>query len=906
MNSNILIIIKYYKKFNMGNNCCSERRNNAQSGEYIKSYIKNDITEERISVKNPSKNEKPNSILGKLIKRDSLPVRSLDLKNVHLLQGNKSTTNFNSNNLMDSQINIFIDRFELTYALFDDFGLEFTPRLTINFTSKFDRSFEIFKKEKSDSNGQVTETPDTANKCSSRSSKTDKNKPKFHSQPRSNTLKETVKEISANYSFTITEAVESKEKDIKKNVSGMNNEERLTASNVIGVFPYNANSIFNLEEMKFWESSKIKLCLSNICGNNGHTPIIIGIGFLNVSKLIKDYKKSFEGKIAIYNKYSKSVGNLFFRVKIVQDNENKDHLNVSGISDISNINIGEGEDQFVFPVDGDKEFPSNVITPLPHLHSYLLELFQNETKAFKDTKIDYSSFKSVAEMLLESINFNNDNLAYELISFINDKIDDDSEQNVQYMHQLTRILKDKRNRTGITLLDYPCKSLESKNLALIKAYFVLIHKIVIFNKKLWIDNGGVEFLMDYDALDIILIDSYEIVVNFLKENLNQDNIDTNLFNIEEKEEILEILVNLLNCMLTQTNQNLTDEQKNSEFGKKILKISFNTSLSILTNGSKILESFKLMGFDSQICSLICKIYRKSIVTIFESDNKNNISQASKSLFFTQNDKSFLNFVEICYTKYMHYPDLYCNFLMILVSVTSSNNYDIIRHILHGVKIVDFFYSFLAYNHLLKNLTKIINGYFFEFIANLTNTIESSDINSCVNKSEVKKICSEMTKIFSVKVKEECKCKYSLSKPLQKFISRKTYDIHGSLCRIAMNISKWTEGCKLLTNDKFYILPMLLVYLTTEVSASNIGSLVSKAGRDQTEIEKSIYEIVDNTLSCFIRIIKNPDTSGAVRKMINLLGIRKKNLTDAFFQISNIFEPLKPKIEEFQKFSDDNF
>jgi len=796
-------------------------------------------------------------------------VTKLELKNTHLLNRQYESSH-DASNMSDSQINMYIDRFELTYRLIDDFGLEFCPRLNIQFTSNFDRTYEAKKKVSyNDDNDQDGEK-------SSRIRKVDKSK--------------SVKHLDSHFLFNkklseISEKSEKSEK-IDKEKNGKENPNNLSiiGENNVDSYNFSSNPIINLGDIKHWSKSKIKFTMININENNINTPITVGISTVEVSNLIKEYNKNFEGRISLFNKYNKKIGNLYIRIKIIQDNENQDNFNLSNMS-FNCSNIDEVENVCT-AVEKDDELLSEV-NSYESLSPYLLELFIKDTNELKSKDIDYNSSKSVSDMLLKSILYNCDVITYEIIYFLNNKFEsDDTDENNDFMLQVTKLINNKNNEFGLTILDFPSKSFDKKNIALIKIYIIFIHKIMLFNNKQLLINEKIEFLLDHEKLDFILIESYEIIINFLKESQENREIIPNSF--EEKEEIHEIIVWLLNLItfLTQT-LNPTDKLKKSEFYSKAIEINYNSCLYILKQGHILLSTFKIVCSDSQVASLICKIYRKSLHTVLEAEERKSTSEVVDILFLNnEKDKTILNLIEISFERYTHYPEVYANLLLILISISKLNDNEVIRLLLNSVKVNELFKSFESYKCKIKNISKTINGFFFEFLANITNTIQNSDITSGVSKNEARKICSEMVTIFKVKFQDN---KYVLNSTLRKFISRKTYDIHESLSKIAMNLSKWPASCKHLVNDKCYLIPNMLEFFM-DIKKSTIEKITAKTKRTSAEIEMAYSDIVDNTLNCFCRVINQSDeTKNIFKKMLVVLNIKKQEINDKLIQISDISE-----------------
>jgi len=760
---------------------------------------------------------------------------------------------------IENQLNIFIDRFELIYKLVDDFGLEFEPKLSlIVIGSTFERVFDIKKPQDFDAidDPEKFQTNDEGGKTIR--------------TPRGSTFASNASEQGMNIN---PDAV---------------------------IYTFTESTIINLDDIESWQFYRIKLSLLNINNNNQMTPILVGTCHIDLFQF-SESKGSVEGKIGIYSKFNKLIGYLYVRMKVELGDANliTNNINESNIS----FTVEENQKRFLSPVTIDKRIPNIIIVPFNQLNPLLIESFEIHERDNDVSRLNNKTAELYADVLMKSIIKHNDLFTYEILFLLNSKFETSDDE---FIAKFFNHLISKKSQYDISIYDYPLKSLEKKNFSLMKLYFVIVYQLLLFSKK--VDkktNKSYEFLVDFEKITAILFESYDILNTFTKEIQ-----EATYYPREQHEEIYETLLWILNSISFLMTLRIIESKELKESKEKGVKVTneglgnASTCFDIIKRGKVILDTYCLVYVDTEICSSICKIFRKCITEVLSSSSIYKDEAIKLLILDNSTNSSFLGFLELSIAKYIHYPEVFANMLLILINISKLKDNEITRKLLDAVKVSDLCFCFDQYRFKLKNISKTINSLFYEYLGNITESLRYTEFDSSVNKSEIRKIGNEIAMLFRTKVNKENK--FNIMKNLKKFLSKKTHQLHESLCRIAVNLSNSTEAYALIANEKCYFIPHLIDFLSG-IDKNNMELLTAKNKKNTKEIESSYAEIVKYSLTCLNTLMtSSPSTKEYFVQVLGTLHISKSSLTKCITQIPEALpsftnsNKIKASIEDFVK------
>ncbi len=708
---------------------------------------------------------------------------------------------------VDKILNVYFEKFELAYRYIDDFGLEFEPNINLTIVGSSIDKFHPFK--------NISEELEGSDKIKSTDYQTG-----------TNTL------VTLN-----TQTCE------------QNNN-----------YLFNKSDLINLDEVENWHYSRLKISLNNINNKNQSTPILVASCYLDLYQFLEI--SHLEGKVPMFNKFTKLIGYLYLRLRLSQNKDaSQDDLNISNLTDEDTYN----------PV-GDKRVTITNVVAYHKLSQNLVDQFQINEKESDVSTLNNRTVEKYAEVLIRSISKNNDLFSYEILYLLNSKFDaKDDEFVIKFFTHL------KKNQGNINIYDYPSISIENKNLALIKLYFTIIFKILFFCS----NNKQFENLINIEKVTEILFDSYEVINSFLNEMT-----DSNHPSLEEKDEMNEIIVWILNTITLLTAGRATPENKENKIPTKTAstsklpqlsitaKLGSSSKLPLIHNSNQnipnnssicfdiikrshvILENYSKIFADTDICSLICKIFKKCILEIFDSKSKLKEELLRLLVLDNTTNKSFLDFLELTSNHYYHYPEVYANILLIIKNFAKLNDNEVSRKILDTVKMSDLTFNFSYYRFKFKNISKNINCYYYEYLASITDSLSINEVHSSINKSEMRKIGAELSMLFETKIKDN---NFKILKNLKKFLSKKSHGLHESLSKIGKNLSNRSEGCSLIANDKSYFIPHIIEVLL-EINKANVGNISINNKKTLRDVELCYVEIVENSLTCLNNILMNNTTS----------------------------------------------
>jgi len=315
---------------------------------------------------------------------------------------------------------------------------------------------------------------------------------------------------------------------------------------------------------------------------------------------------------------------------------------------------------------------------------------KSQFNKIKEIDIEMPS-KKIASMFLDAIYNQNHIIIYALLKFLCENFQN---FNKKYFFDLFNNLMD--NKRTYNFLNLYEDFFKTKNFFLSKVYFLFLYKSIIHYKNQENTTGSLEATtINFEEIFYLLLDS----LNFLYKTCGE----LKNYNYEILEELRETLYWIYSCVIELispiTTENFTDEEsaKDSNF------IYFNNSLKIINTPNTIIDIFILLNEDSELTGFVSRIFRKSIQNVLDDLNiyqkmpeKNNIVNESLKGLIADPEKAqkFISFVQICLMRYINYPEIYSNILLIIICLCNENKYpEMIRNLLDNLDISLIFSSF---------------------------------------------------------------------------------------------------------------------------------------------------------------------------------------------------------------------
>jgi hypothetical protein len=798
-----------------------------------------------------------------------------------LLGGCPENLNINSNfdYSIFSKIVFYFESFELTYKKYDDYGLSISPMIFI----KIDASHEAILDKQNE--GEY------------------------------DNIKTLQGNMTENISFNNTFMGKTIVKDDNMTVGPGKS------------FSINSTYSLDLENYETWRYKIFRIKIFNKSKSSQYNPIIMGTIAFPLSSIILE---GLEGKIPIKNKLLKNIGHLNTRISFLQkDNtffgkysnnslspkDDNKILNLESMGNNNNLTDFNAEEEnlnainthFYVPIESNANFifdnyniclmsyenidliikekfkikKNDPNSKLSNDEKFSETLSQRKNQLNKINEIDLEMpSKKVASMLLEGILNQNHIIIYAVLKFLCENFQN---FNKKYFFDLFNVLLD--NKRTFNFINLYEDLFKTKNFFLSKVYFLFLYKSIIHYKSQEISTGSSEgTILNFEEIFNLILDS----LNFLYKSCGE----LKNYNYEILEELRETLYWIYSCVIELisaiSTENFTDEEsaKSSNF------IYFNNSLQIINNPNTIIDIFILLNEDSELTGFVSRIFRKSIQNVLDDLNvyknmplleKNNFVNESLKGLIADPEKAqkFISFVQICLMRYINYPEIYSNILLIIICLCNENKYpEMIRNLLDNLDISLICSGFDNYRGNLKKIGKNINYFFYKLISQIINVSGNENINQIstsekkigneynsltstkskklekegliINKHEIKEICNEIIKLF--KLKNLPNGKNEKSKILVNFLKSKNLELHEILCCIASNITRYQEACVFLCKDKCFFFNNILQYFI-ELNKNSIEKTLERHKNQKREKIPLYLSIIYNSLICFNNIIR---------------------------------------------------
>jgi len=848
---------------------------------------------------------------------------------------NKNETTNNADDINEcSYFHIFLDKFELTYSKYDDFGMKFVPE----FLMKFDEIKEIKIMQYNPNAFNENKNEELSNMNSSQLDNTNNNM---------------MLEDNNNKSFfnksTITTPDKNKS-NLENSFSGSGKK----------TFSYNFMYTLNLRDLENWKNKNLKLKLYN--KSKKSEIFSIQIGSFSVPLIDIHSKNSVEGKIPIKNILIKEIGLLYCRL-LFSDSRNFENINFSlnnnlsknffnsnnnnvsfaTLNESSIINLNNNKkSQFTSPIETediifehyslgkfellDKSLRSNfkirLIDPISNTtneEKYMENLNSKMVQINKVRNInEETTNEKYFEMLFESLIKGQQILIYGILNNMTKKIYD---KDIEFINSLCDKIKKQEEENNILFFNLAQEAFEYGNYSLSKSFFYFLYNLIEFLRFLELQNKKFCTRVNFEEICSIIINNLGLLHESitLNKNISKNdsaiiNRNTNIisngkhnnfntlknFTYEQIEEIKETVYWMFNCINLLVTPNLSDDITDLSIINVIYTITFKNSVKIITMPKYLIDIFLIFNEDSDICGSTAKIIRKCLQLILDDSNNyiqvkdrpKIISNSIRELIIhDEKYQKFLVFIEFCFMRYIHFPEIYSNVLLILICL--SHDYcrypEIIRKILDYINMKSFCDQFIIYRGKINKFGKNINYFFYKFLLNLTTlnkSFEESETLVNLKKDELEIFCNEIAILYKMKEDSIKKANYTKSKILTFFLKNKNIELHEIICSICGNITKNTDACILICKENNYLLQDLIDYFF-KMTKDYLLVFLNKYKNKKKEKIPLIISIIDNTLLTFDNLI----TRSKITKnyFLNILQLKSHSKNTVINHISELID-----------------
>ena len=770
----------------------------------------------------------------------------------------------------------YFECFDLVYKLCDDFGLIFRPKLIVNIPGLLDIEINIMEEDdfnKSENNAEsMMDSKITINKT---------NQMIIHNNFSTKVI----------YKYLLT----IKGKDL-----------------------YSENIFLN--------SLILKITMHNEYLN--YPQIIIGDFHIPLHRIPDQID---EGKIPIYNK-GNLIGYIFIRFQYtyVDENDNKS-LNSSFIE--------FNEREFKLPVKPNKiifnEYPILNYKLLDHYKSShfivkkldKLEYATEQDKKYNDKKLISFYLEKTNKLPLKDISFASDLfieaiikcqhvVLYEFFVFLINRIRD-FENNPSAKYYVKNLFLDIDNKTkDLALFDVASIVFNSKNYALLIVYYHLLNSLLIYFRKLELEENIEIKSFNFDGLCSLIIDTFGFTSKICKD------YSYKIKNEKFFPELREIIYWALNTLYILIIPNINNKITNMTYLNKLYTFSYNNCLKIISKPINILNTFNYFREDTEIVSFIVRIFRKSIQ--LSLDYKNNLlAKNEKTKLIAKNVKNllvgdsknsyFLTFISISISQFKHYPEVYCNLLLIVNQLAIDyNNQNILKKLSETISMSLLRNSFELYRGSLKNICKQINLMFYKYISYVVSILKS-DIadNSEINLSDenINEIVEEIKVLFKMKLNEETG-KLEIKENLKEYLKNKSLELHEIFTYIGSALLRNREACIKLCSMKCYFIYHLMDFLMNIKKEKLLVELeTAKTKGCKDEYIYMYISIVDNTILSLDNLItRDYKSKDYFLEMLSSMNCTKNKFRFQIIDIIHLFgttfnfthEKLRKCFDNFQE------
>ena len=402
----------------------------------------------------------------------------------------------------------------------------------------------------------------------------------------------------------------------------------------------------------------------------------------------------------------------------------------------------------------------------------------------------------------------------------------------------------------------------SKNYVLAKTYFQMLYKVLIFYKFTEKGKDKFEGAINYIDICALLIDAFRYLHSQI--GLGPNSKKTMLLE-EEWEEIHELLIWIINSLILTTCP-VAETGSEVEVLKKVYEIRYVNSLKLLTEMKYIIELFFNIN-NSECTSLLIYLTRKTFQNILDYKNnylssKKNISIAASSIrqFLIDQEKSgsFLMFIQWCLIQYFHYSDLFSNLLIIVISLVSEiGNAVQKRKVIDVLNVGTLCKSMHIYTGKFKGIGKMINLLFLQYLSYITELSRAGVGNNkneiCLKNIECELIATELLILFKTSY-DNVEKRFQHSEALTTFLQKKELEMMELIISITTNLSKNKDTIALLTVENCYLIPCLIEFIFS-ISVNQIKAEINKTPKhERDKLFIQYLSIFDGTAIIFDNLL----------------------------------------------------
>jgi len=547
----------------------------------------------------------------------------------------------------------------------------------------------------------------------------------------------------------------------------------------------------------------------------------------------------------------------------------------------------------------------------------LLEFFYEEK--INQISPNINNFEHLSDLFIDAISRYQHVVIFEFLRVIIDKLreaeDPNASRDKKYWVKNFIIEIDKKN-PEFGFLDIASIVFETKSFHLLSIYYYTLYELVHYFRRF--ENEEILELksFNFEILVILIIDSFGYTTKKMKE-LSKKKLQEEI--ILEMRDIVYWLLNILNTLIIP---NISIKINNIPVLIRLYNFAYSNCLKIVLKPKNIVTTYYDFMNDSEIISLLVRIFRKAIQTaldykhnlLIKTDNPKLVANNVKNiLVLEKKNEYFLIFLKMTLNHIKHYPEVYSNIFIIINQFTMDyNNQRLIMCIAKHFSITLIRSTFDMYRGTLKNVSKQVNILFYKYISYISGLIKSdiADDNELnLAFEEVQEIVEEIKTVFKMRINKETK-KIDISKSLKEYLRLKNLELHEIFTYIAVSLMRSKRACLELCSKKCYFIYHLMEFIMDikkEKLIEDMDKAKIKGGKDE-----SIYmyiSIFDNTILCLDNLITKDYTSREYFvEMLKIMNFTKSQFRFQCIDILHLFgtifnftnEKLKKCFENFKE------
>ena len=777
---------------------------------------------------------------------------------------NEDTKSSSSSLNKNQEYNFYIDTFELTYKLVDNYGIIFQPKLIVKIDNYLE--YEISLK---------------------------------------NEKEKSIDNIPNNQSFSMSY--------IKTNKS----------YNFCHQFSFNHGDLLDIDEDYFSDINfsnlimRIAVVNEKNCDLNGK-PVYFGECKLPLYSLEENQINEF--KIPVRNHVFKIIGYIYSRIHFISESILRDNL-----SETSKTNTNS---KIVEKKLHSKETPSNYFDNFSKKVNEESQIFFNEyplipfTYLSEQSKKCFKLLKSENDLNIEEFNFEYDDqmnrlkildtltyeefinfmieafkdnkqiISYEIFLYLNEILEVSDDNNIEdsiFFFLFKEIIK---NEDSFKLFKtFPQIVFLNNNYHCILIYYCFIFKLINYfiNHEIYIWRILEKIQIDIDIFCPFIIESFVLIDRIF--NQDRKNFMDNINALHLSRETVLMLLNSLYLLINPSSSN--DE----EFSKHLYNRSYNNSIKIISLSKFIISVFIHLKDDTEISNLTVKIFKKSIKLCIDHDNKllvknprNKVIANNIRISIVMDDKNsyFLTFLQTCLVYLKHYPELYINVLNILNQLSiDTNNKKLVYTLYRKTSFENLINSFDHYRWNLKNISKQINYQYYSFFYHLSSLLEENTDNP-LNKEELQNMCMEINIVFKI---NEINGSIHKTKKLDQFLKDLSLDLYLIFANITYSMSINKTSCEEVLRDDSYLF-MYIIGFSYDQNKEKIVNNIDKNSKNGKDIYSIYFNCLYKTLSIIENVLSN--AKDYFFRVVNIMNIDLIKLKERINEQKDFFDKGQPK------------